>query len=83
MCLGFPGVVVATDGATAIVETDGRRRRASTLLLPDIRVGDRVVVGAGTILERLDAKTAADIARVLTTAIERTDDTQTLKQRSE
>lgn len=62
MCLGFPGLVVAVDANGATVETDGRRRRANTLLLPDLAVGEWVFVAAGTVIERLDPGEAADIS---------------------
>ncbi len=70
MCISFPGTVIEVDASGALVETDGRRRRASTLLLPDVCPGDRVVVAAGTIVERLDAWEAADIDALLRTAID-------------
>jgi len=37
----------------------GRERRASTLVVPEVAVGDWVIVGAGTILERLSEDEAA------------------------
>jgi hydrogenase assembly chaperone HypC/HupF len=72
MCLAFPGRVteVAPDGAT--VSTEGRERRASTLLHPDVRVGEWVIVAAGTIVRRLDDQEAAEIRRAITEAIDRT-----------
>ena len=70
MCLSFPGLVVAIDAHGALVETEGRRRRASTLLIPGIAVGDRVVVAAGTIVERLDAWQADEIDALLRAAID-------------
>ena len=62
MCLTAPGRVLALDGATAIVDLDGRRRSAMTLLEPDVAVGDWVVVAGGAILRRLDAVAALEIA---------------------
>ena len=70
MCLSFPGLVLAVDATGATVETEGRRRRASTLLFPDIAVGDRVVVAAGTIVDRLDAWQADEIDTLLRAAID-------------
>ena len=70
MCISFPGRVSAIDEAGAVVVTEGRARRASTLYLPDIAVGDWVTVAAGTIVERLDPAEAAEIERLLATAIE-------------
>ena len=69
MCIGFPGRVVAVDEFGAMVETEGRRRRASTLFLPDIAVGDWVAVAAGTIVERLEPDQAAEIQAILNQAI--------------
>lgn len=69
MCIAFPGVVVEVDAFGAVVETEGRRRRASTLFLPDIAVGDWVAVAAGTIVERLEPDQAAAIQEILRAAI--------------
>ena len=69
MCVAFPGLVVDVDAFGAVVETGGRRRRASTLFLPDIAVGDWVAVAAGTIVERLEPDEAAEIQELLLAAI--------------
>jgi hydrogenase assembly chaperone HypC/HupF len=68
MCLAFPGRVVAVDEAGALVETDGRRRRAATFLVPDLAVGDWVTVTAGTVLQRLEPAEAADLMVLIRTA---------------
>lgn len=54
MCLGFPGLVVTVDATGATINTEGRNRRASTLLVPDLAIGEWVFVAAGTVIERLD-----------------------------
>ncbi|MEP7379998.1 MAG: HypC/HybG/HupF family hydrogenase formation chaperone [Chloroflexota bacterium] len=61
MCLDFPGRVVERDADSCVVESAGRKRRASTLLEPDVAVGDWVYVTAGTVVERLDELTAQQI----------------------
>ncbi|HEX5825673.1 MAG TPA: HypC/HybG/HupF family hydrogenase formation chaperone [Candidatus Limnocylindrales bacterium] len=68
MCIAFPGLVVAIDASGAIVETDGRRRRASTLYLPGIAVGDWVTVAAGTIVARLEPDEVAEIRELVAIA---------------
>jgi hydrogenase assembly chaperone HypC/HupF len=68
MCLDFPGRVVSREGDQVIVETDGRRRRATTLLVPDIDVGEWVYVAAGTVIERLDAASAEQVTAELNAA---------------
>lgn len=69
MCISFPGRVIEVGPTDAIVQTDGRRRRASMLLEPDIKVGDWVLVGLGTVLRRLEPAEAADLAETLTSAM--------------
>jgi hydrogenase expression/formation protein HypC len=69
MCIAFPGQVVALDAAGAVVETEGRRRRASVLLLPEIAVGDWVTVAAGTIVDRLEPAEVLQIQTLLRGAI--------------
>lgn len=71
MCLGFPGQVVGLDPAGAVVDVEGHRRRASTLLVPEVAVGDWVYVTAGTIVERLDPAEAEAIRRTLRDAMAR------------
>ncbi len=54
MCIDFCALVVSRDGDSVVVDTNGRRRHASTLLVPDLAVGDWVYIAAGTVIERLD-----------------------------
>ncbi len=69
MCVTWPAQVVAIDAQGATVDTNGRRRRASTVIVPDVAVGDWVVVGMGTILERLDPDVASEMCSALRGAI--------------
>jgi hydrogenase expression/formation protein HypC len=61
MCITVPGRVLAVDGADAIVDIDGRTRRATRLLVPEVRPGDWVIVGSGAVLRRLRAAEATAI----------------------
>jgi hydrogenase assembly chaperone HypC/HupF len=74
MCLAFPGRVTRVMPDGAVVSTEGRERRASTLLHPDVRPGEWVIVAAGTIVRRLDDAEAEAIRRALTDAIDRTEE---------
>ena len=69
MCVGFPGQVIAVDELGATIQTEDRVRRASTLLLPDVIVGDWVYVAAGSIVERLDPTEAAEVRKLLLEAV--------------
>lgn len=62
MCLTAPARVLAVDAEGATVLLAGHERRASTLVVPEVRPGDWVVVAAGTILERIDQPEAAYLA---------------------
>ena len=68
MCLTAPARVVAVDDTGATVVLGGRHLRASTLVVPEVRPGDWVVVAAGTILERIDQPAAAYLAAAVTEA---------------
>ena len=70
MCLTLPGHVIEVDEGSALVELDGRRRRASTLLHPQVQAGDWVIVAAGTIIERLDPSEADFIRTEIARATE-------------
>jgi hydrogenase assembly chaperone HypC/HupF len=62
MCLTAPARVLAIDGRAATILLGDRVGHASTLVVPDVAVGDWVIVAAGTILDRIDQDEAADLA---------------------
>jgi hydrogenase assembly chaperone HypC/HupF len=62
MCLGYPALVLDVDAGGATVDDRGRRRRASTLLLPEIHAGEWVLVAAGSVIRVLDPADAAELA---------------------
>jgi hydrogenase expression/formation protein HypC len=63
MCLGVPGQVVAIDGATALptgtVDFGGMRRDVCLAYVPEVRVGDHVVVHVGFAISIVDEDEAA------------------------
>jgi hydrogenase assembly chaperone HypC/HupF len=61
MCLTLPAHVLAVEPDFAVVEAGGRRRRASTLLEPDVKPGDWVVIGSGAVLRRITHEQAEDL----------------------
>ena len=68
MCLTVPGEIVAIVGDDAVVRIEGRLRRASILPVPDVNVGDRVIVAAGSVMARLEAEEANEIERLVRVA---------------
>ena len=69
MCITAPARVLSVDAEGAIVQTAGARRRASTAVIPDVGVGDWVIVGAGTILRRLEPDEARELLRLIDEAM--------------
>jgi hydrogenase assembly chaperone HypC/HupF len=68
MCLDFCAQVVERDKDEVVVEGNGMRRRASTLLVPDVAVGDWVRVALGSVVERLDEAAALNVNQFVRTA---------------
>ncbi|MGW2748839.1 HypC/HybG/HupF family hydrogenase formation chaperone [Streptomyces sp. NPDC001450] len=62
MCLAVPGKVVAIDdGAdplTGLIDFGGVQKQACLEYLPDVRVGEYVIVHVGFALQRLDEESA-------------------------
>ncbi|MEU4153497.1 HypC/HybG/HupF family hydrogenase formation chaperone [Streptomyces sp. NPDC026659] len=62
MCLAVPGKVVAIDdGAdprTGLVDFGGVRKQACLEYLPDVQVGEYVIVHVGFALQKLDEESA-------------------------
>jgi hydrogenase maturation factor len=60
VCLTQPATVLARFDNEVLVEVDGRNRLVANLVVPDLRVGDEVLVGLGNVLARItDAEAAA------------------------
>jgi hydrogenase maturation factor len=60
VCLTQPATVLARFDNEVLVEIDGRNRLVTNLVVPNLRVGDEVLVGLGNVLTRItDAEAAA------------------------
>ncbi len=64
MCVALPGVVTELDGTTAVVDFSGNKVRANAGLL-DVKVGDRVLVHAGCILQIVSQSEAEELEQLL------------------
>lgn len=58
MCLAIPAKLVDVEGANATADLHGNRIAISTLLVPDVVVGDWVLLHAGFAIQRIDAEAA-------------------------
>jgi hydrogenase expression/formation protein HypC len=72
MCVAVPGRVsdISEQSGVRIARVDvaGTVRQASLILLPEITVGDWVIVHLGMALRRLDPEEAAETLQLLTDA---------------
>ncbi len=60
MCLAIPLKVTKIENEMGTVEVDGVIRKASLILLEDVKVGDYVIVHAGFAINTIDEKAALE-----------------------
>jgi hydrogenase expression/formation protein HypC len=60
MCLAIPMRIVEIDGFRAVAEVDGVRREARLDLLPEVTVGDYILVHAGLAIAAVDPQDAEE-----------------------
>ncbi len=65
MCLAVPGKLIKCEGAEALVDLHGNQLRISTVLTPEAKTGDWVLVHAGFAIQQLDEKEAQETFAVL------------------
>jgi hydrogenase expression/formation protein HypC len=65
MCLAVPAHVVDRDGSTALADLHGNRIRISLALVPEVAVGDWVLLHAGFAIQKLAFDEASDTFEAL------------------
>jgi hydrogenase expression/formation protein HypC len=60
MCLAIPAKVVRIAGSSADVEFEGTTTTADLSVLPDVKVGDYVMVHAGLAIQKYDEREALE-----------------------
>ena len=65
MCLAIPMRIIEIDGFRAVAEVDGVRREARLDLLPEVAVGDYVLVHAGLAIATVDPEDAEETLSLL------------------
>ena len=61
MCLAVPMTITKINGSKALAESGGVSVEVSTMLIPDLTPGEKVLVHAGFAIERLNEKAAEEI----------------------
>jgi len=58
MCLAIPARIVQLEGDKAVVDAMGNQFRARTTLLPQVKLGDLVLIHAGFAISTIDEEEA-------------------------
>ena len=58
MCLAIPGKIVEIHGNVAVVDYGGVKKEARVDFLPDVKIGDYVIVHTGFAIEKMDEEAA-------------------------
>ncbi|MCP4456038.1 MAG: HypC/HybG/HupF family hydrogenase formation chaperone [Planctomycetes bacterium] len=65
MCLAVPARIVELEEDRAVVDAMGNRWKARTTLLPDVGVGDLVLVHAGFAISKVEEEDARETWELL------------------
>ncbi|RJR40591.1 MAG: HypC/HybG/HupF family hydrogenase formation chaperone [Deltaproteobacteria bacterium] len=65
MCLAIPMRIIEIEGFTGVADVDGVSRKVRLDLLPEVNLGDYILVHAGLAIARLDAEEAEETLSLL------------------
>lgn len=65
MCLAVPGTITQIKDGYALVDYGGVSKQASTRLFMDAKMGDRVLVHAGFIIQILDKDDGDELEKLI------------------
>lgn len=65
MCLAIPAKIVTIDGSMAKVDMMGNERRVSIDLVPEVKLGEYVLVHAGFAIGIIDDESAKETEELL------------------
>ncbi len=69
MCLGIPMRLTAVEGSVGTAELDGVSRAVMLDLVPNVAVGDYVIVHAGYAIQSLDEREARETLALVREAL--------------
>jgi hydrogenase expression/formation protein HypC len=64
MCLAVPARLIELRDTIGVADFGGVRREISVLFVPEVKVGDYVLIHAGSAIERLDESEAEETLRL-------------------
>ncbi|KKP93515.1 MAG: Hydrogenase expression/formation protein HypC [Candidatus Moranbacteria bacterium GW2011_GWE1_36_7] len=63
MCLAFPGKIIEINNQQATADFDGVQKVVNISLVPEIKVGEYVIVHAGFAIEQLTSQDAWEVLK--------------------
>ncbi|OGW04825.1 MAG: hydrogenase assembly protein HupF [Nitrospinae bacterium RIFCSPLOWO2_01_FULL_39_10] len=73
MCLAVPMKVIEINGYLGMAEVGRVKREINLMLLDDVKIGDYVIVHAGSAIQKLDEAEAEKTLSLLREMVEKTD----------
>ncbi len=73
MCLAVPMKVIEINGYLGMAEVGGVKREINLMLLDNIKIGDYVIVHAGSAIQKLDETEAEKTLSLMREMVEKTD----------
>ncbi|MEK6545989.1 MAG: HypC/HybG/HupF family hydrogenase formation chaperone [Nitrospinota bacterium] len=73
MCLAVPMKVIEINGSLGMGEVGGVKWEINLMLLSDIKIGEYVIVHAGSAIQKLDEAEAEKTLSLLREMVEKTD----------
>jgi len=74
MCVAVPSKVISITDKIALIDMDGVKFKASTMLLDDVKAGDYVIVHAGFAIQKLDEALALETIELIREALHSSDE---------
>ncbi len=63
MCLAFPGKIIEINNQQATADFNGVQKNVNISLVPDIKIGEYVIVHAGFAIEQLTTQDAWEVLK--------------------
>ena len=70
MCLAIPGEIVEINDDHALVDFGGTRSMVNTAFIPDLKVGDYVIVHVGYAIQKMTREEAEESLRLIDQMLE-------------
>ena len=64
MCLAVPGLIIALDDYSALIDIMGLESKVNVQLIENLKVGDYVLIHAGCAIQKIDKDYFEDLQKI-------------------